>query len=97
MLERGAKTVLIRPAPVPGFGGSRSFAFEEFDPFWKRVEEAGILVSMHASDSGYARYQSDWTGPQEMLPFRPDAVPHDDHGEAPDRGHDGRRGLPRRC
>jgi predicted TIM-barrel fold metal-dependent hydrolase len=72
-LERGARTVLIRPAPVPGFGGSRSFAFEEFDPFWKRVEEAGILVSMHASDSGYARYQSDWTGPQEMLPFRPDA------------------------
>jgi predicted TIM-barrel fold metal-dependent hydrolase len=73
VLERGARTVLIRPAPVPGFGGSRSFAFEEFDPFWKRVEEAGILVSMHASDSGYARYQSDWTGPQEMLPFRPDA------------------------
>jgi predicted TIM-barrel fold metal-dependent hydrolase len=72
VLERGAKTVLIRPAPVPGFGGSRSFAFEEFDPFWKRVEESGILVSMHASDSGYTRYLGDWTGPQEMLPFRPD-------------------------
>jgi len=28
---------------------------------------------MHASDSGYSRYQADWTGPQEMLPFRPDA------------------------
>jgi predicted TIM-barrel fold metal-dependent hydrolase len=27
---------------------------------------------MHASDSGYSRYQSDWTGPMEMLPFRPD-------------------------
>jgi predicted TIM-barrel fold metal-dependent hydrolase len=72
VIERGARTVLIRPAPVPGFGGSRSFAFEEFDPFWKRVEESGILVSMHASDSGYTRYQNDWTGPQEMLPFRPD-------------------------
>src|SRR4029453_8062974 len=32
--ERGAKTVLIRPAPVRGFRGMRSFAFEEFDPFW---------------------------------------------------------------
>jgi predicted TIM-barrel fold metal-dependent hydrolase len=72
VLERGAKTILVRPAPVPGFGGSRSFAFEEFDPFWQRVEDAGILVSMHASDSGYSRYQGDWTGPQEMLPFRPD-------------------------
>jgi predicted TIM-barrel fold metal-dependent hydrolase len=28
---------------------------------------------MHASDSGYARYQSDWTGPTEMLPFKDDA------------------------
>jgi predicted TIM-barrel fold metal-dependent hydrolase len=73
VLERGAKTVLIRPAPVPGYRGSRSFAFEEFDPFWRRVVEADILVSMHASDSGYTRYQSDWTGPSEMLPFRMDA------------------------
>ena len=72
-LERGAKTVLIRPAPVPGPRGSRSFAFEEFDPFWERVVEAGLLVSMHASDSGYTRYQADWTGPSEMLPFRLDA------------------------
>ncbi len=72
-VERGAKTVLIRPAPVPGYRGSRSFAYPEFDPFWKKVVEADILVSMHASDSGYARYQSDWTGPTEMLPFRLDA------------------------
>ena len=72
-LERGAKTVLIRPAPVPGLRGSRSFAYPEFDPFWQRVVEADVLVSMHASDSGYARYQEDWTGPSEMLPFRLDA------------------------
>jgi predicted TIM-barrel fold metal-dependent hydrolase len=72
VLERGAKTVLIRPAPVPGYRGSRSFGFEEFDPFWQRVVDAGILVSMHASDSGYARHQGEWTGPEEMLPFRLD-------------------------
>jgi predicted TIM-barrel fold metal-dependent hydrolase len=72
VLERGAKTVLIRPAPVPGYRGARSFGFPEFDPFWKAVEEADILVSMHSSDSGYTRYQNDWTGPSEMLPFRLD-------------------------
>jgi predicted TIM-barrel fold metal-dependent hydrolase len=72
-VERGAKVVLIRPAPVPGFGGSRSFGYEEFDPFWQAVVDNDVLVAMHASDSGYSRYQSDWTGPQEMLPFRPDA------------------------
>ena len=71
-VEHGAKTVLIRPAPVPGFRGSRSFGFEEFDPFWKAVTDHDILVSMHASDSGYSRYQGDWTGPSEMLPFKPD-------------------------
>jgi predicted TIM-barrel fold metal-dependent hydrolase len=73
VLERGARAILIRPAPVPGFRGSRSFAFEEFDPFWKRAVESGVLIAMHASDSGYARYQSDWTGPTEMLPFKDDA------------------------
>ncbi|HWF16371.1 MAG TPA: amidohydrolase family protein [Acidimicrobiales bacterium] len=72
VLERGAKTVLIRPAPVPGYRGPRSFGFPEFDPFWKAVEDADILVSMHSSDSGYTRYQNDWTGPSEMLPFRLD-------------------------
>ena len=82
-IERGAKTVLIRPAPVPGFRGSRSFGFEEFDPFWQAVVDADILVSMHASDSGYTRYQNDWTGPQEMLPFKPDAFRMMTHGKRP--------------
>ena len=82
-VERGAKTVLIRPAPVPGYGGSRSFGFEEFDPFWQRVVELDVMVSMHASDSGYSRYQSDWTGPMEMLPFRPDAFRMMTHGKRP--------------
>ena len=72
VLERGARTVLIRPAPVPGFRGSRSFGLPEFDPFWQAVVDADLTVSMHASDSGYARYQTDWTGPGEWLPFKPD-------------------------
>jgi predicted TIM-barrel fold metal-dependent hydrolase len=72
-VERGAKTVLIRPAPVPGFRGSRSFALPEFDPFWQAVVDADILVSMHASDSGYTAYQNDWVGTEEFKPFVPDA------------------------
>ena len=70
VLERGAKVILVRPAPVPGFQGPRSFALPEFDPFWKRVEEAGVLVGMHASDSGYQRYANEWEGIRdEMTPF----------------------------
>jgi predicted TIM-barrel fold metal-dependent hydrolase len=72
VLERGARAVLIRPAPVPGFMGPRSPALPEFDPFWQRVSEARILVGMHASDSGYQRYVNEWEGVRggEMLPFK---------------------------
>lgn len=72
VLERGARVILVRPAPVPGFMGPRSPALPEFDPFWERVAEAGILVGMHASDSGYQRYVNEWEGVRngEMLPFK---------------------------
>ena len=70
VVERGAKAILIRPAPVPGYQGSRSFALPEFDPFWKRVVELDVLVTMHASDSGYSRYSAEWEGGNgEKLPF----------------------------
>jgi predicted TIM-barrel fold metal-dependent hydrolase len=71
VLERGAKIVLIRPAPVPGFEGTRSFALPEFDPFWQRVVEADIAVGMHASDDGYTKYVNIWEGNRgEYLPFK---------------------------
>ena len=71
VVERGAKAILVRPAPVPDFGGRRrSFALPEFDPFWKLVEEADVAVGMHASDSGYQRYINEWEGHDgEFLPF----------------------------
>ena len=83
VVERGAKVILVRPAPVPGYKGSRSFGFPEFDPFWKAVVDADVMVAMHSSDSGYARYQSDWTGPSEMLPFRPDPFRYMTSGHRP--------------
>src|SRR5256885_3057550 len=45
VVARGARVVLIRPAPVPGFRGPRSFALPEFDPFWEKVVEYDILVA----------------------------------------------------
>jgi predicted TIM-barrel fold metal-dependent hydrolase len=74
VVERGARAVLIRPAPVPGYRGPRSFALPEFDPFWAKVVEHDILVGMHSSDSGYERYANEWIGSDdEMLPFKPQA------------------------
>jgi predicted TIM-barrel fold metal-dependent hydrolase len=74
VVERGARAVLIRPAPVPGYRGPRSFGLPEFDPFWEKVVEADILVGMHSSDSGYDRFANEWMGSNsEMLPFQPQA------------------------
>ncbi|WP_082909376.1 amidohydrolase family protein [Mycolicibacterium iranicum] len=69
-LDNGAKTVLIRPAPVPREDGtSRSAALPEFDDFWRLVESAGISVQMHNSDSGYERYVDDWESAAEFNGF----------------------------
>jgi predicted TIM-barrel fold metal-dependent hydrolase len=73
-VERGARAVLIRPAPAWGLRGPRSFALPEFDPFWKRLVELDVLIGMHSSDSGYERYTNEWMGSDsEMLPFQPQA------------------------
>lgn len=72
VVERGAKAVLIRPAPVPGLEGTRSFALPEFDPFWAKVVEADVAVGMHSSDDGMTKYMNLWegTGGGEYMPFR---------------------------
>jgi predicted TIM-barrel fold metal-dependent hydrolase len=71
VVSRGARIILIRPAPVPGFEGTRSFALPEFDPFWEKVVEADIAVGLHASDDGISKYLNVWEGRRdgEFLPF----------------------------
>jgi predicted TIM-barrel fold metal-dependent hydrolase len=49
LLQRGVRVVYIRPGPQ----GRRSPADPHFDPFWARVDEAGLLVTFHSSESGY--------------------------------------------
>jgi predicted TIM-barrel fold metal-dependent hydrolase len=55
-LDRGARVVVLRPAAVHTTTGPRSPANEHFDPFWARVQEAGITVVAHAGDSGYTTH-----------------------------------------
>jgi predicted TIM-barrel fold metal-dependent hydrolase len=70
IVERGAKIILIRPAPVPSLRGFRSFALPEFDPFWAKVQEYDVTVGMHSSDDGMTRYYNQWEGHyDELLPF----------------------------
>jgi predicted TIM-barrel fold metal-dependent hydrolase len=74
-LERNIKTFLVRPAPVPNrHGGSRSMGLPEFDSFWQEVVDAGIPVTMHASDSGYQKHLQEWEGGDEYLSFKASAL-----------------------
>jgi predicted TIM-barrel fold metal-dependent hydrolase len=52
-LDRGARVIVLRPAAVFTETGPRTPADGSFDPFWARVNEAGVTVVAHAGDSGY--------------------------------------------
>ena len=62
LLENGARHILVRPAPAPGRLGSRSPGDREFDRFWAKVNESGIFVVLHCSDSGYDKIYEWWSG-----------------------------------
>ena len=94
-LERGARCILVRPAPVPGFRGSRSPGYEEFDPVLgagRRVRRAG----------GHARLRQRLLplperldGPERDAPVPPRCLPDDGGQVAPDHRHHDGAGLPR--
>lgn len=56
-IAQDARTIVMRPAAVWTLNdGVRSPSDPMFDPFWARVNEAGITVVVHASDSGYTTH-----------------------------------------
>ena len=53
-LDHGARVVSIRNGPAFTREGMKSPADSMFDPFWARVQEAGIVVAPHAGfEDGY--------------------------------------------
>jgi predicted TIM-barrel fold metal-dependent hydrolase len=63
LIERGARIIHVRPAPVPGeHGASRSFGNRVHDPVWARLAEASIPVAFHLGDSGYNAFTAMWGG-----------------------------------
>jgi predicted TIM-barrel fold metal-dependent hydrolase len=53
-LDHDARAIVMRPAAPTTATGRRSPFDPSFDPFWARVNEAGITVVVHAADSGVA-------------------------------------------
>jgi predicted TIM-barrel fold metal-dependent hydrolase len=78
LLERGARIVHVRPAPVPAPNGtSRSLGDKLHDPVWARLAEAGVPVAFHLGDSGYeARFGSAWGGRNDFGFGKSDPLGH---------------------
>jgi predicted TIM-barrel fold metal-dependent hydrolase len=51
-VENGARMVVMRPAAPTTVEGRLSPFDTKFDPFWRRLEEVGIPVVLHAADGG---------------------------------------------
>jgi len=69
-LAHDARAVLMRPGPVWGADGRRGPAHRSHDPFWARVNEAGITVLVHGGDSSYGDYEALWGLGRETEAFR---------------------------
>ena len=59
-LSRDARVITLRNGPVYTEKGPRSPGAAEFDPFWARVQEAGITVATHLGDDGYDFISEMW-------------------------------------
>jgi predicted TIM-barrel fold metal-dependent hydrolase len=72
LLDRGARIVHVRPAPVPtGHTKGRSLGDPLHDPVWARLAEASVPVAFHLGDSGYnAMLSAPWGGSDRFEPFR---------------------------
>jgi predicted TIM-barrel fold metal-dependent hydrolase len=70
LVTRGARIVHLRPAPVPGPDGGRSFGDRAFDPVWAGLVEADLPVAFHLGDSGYMDIAALWGGLDHFEPFR---------------------------
>ena len=54
LIAAGARAIHLNAGPA----GMRSHAHPDFDPFWKRVEEANLLLTYHI---GYSAYNELWS------------------------------------
>ena len=68
-LEHDARVVCMRAAPVLTESGFASPADERFDPFWQRVNDAGLTVAYHSGDCGYLAFSERWGGGNEFQAF----------------------------
>jgi len=70
VLAEGVRVIVMRAGPVRAPAGARSPGDPVYDPFWARINEAGITVAYHSGESGYGRYLTEWGESAEFEAFR---------------------------
>jgi predicted TIM-barrel fold metal-dependent hydrolase len=70
LLDRGARVVNVRNAPVPVPGGYRSPFEPDYDGFWALAAESGVVVATHAGLDGYDAVVNMWEHSRESSLFR---------------------------
>ena len=60
LIAAGCRLVGVRPAPARRTGGNLSIGDPVYDRVWAMAAEAGVVIGMHAADTGYGRYIEDW-------------------------------------
>lgn len=60
LMRNGCRIINVRSSPLQVVGGGRSPADPHYDPFWARVQEAGIVVAAHGGDSGGFAQAARW-------------------------------------
>ena len=66
VLDRDARVVLLQTGPVMTAEGFKSPADPCFDPFWARVQEAGVTVACHGGGNAYMNLVTMWGERAEM-------------------------------
>jgi predicted TIM-barrel fold metal-dependent hydrolase len=69
-LERDVRVILTGVGPVVTASGGHAPSDPVYDPFWAKVNEAGLTVALHGGDSAYGRYIEAWGQSSEMEAFR---------------------------
>jgi predicted TIM-barrel fold metal-dependent hydrolase len=59
-IAQDVRIVCMVAGPIFTESGNKSPADPFFDPFWARLNEAGVTVAYHGGDYGYGRYMEDW-------------------------------------
>ena len=69
-IARDARFVVVVPGPIMTPAGGRSPADPVYDPFWARLNEAGLTLVVHGGDTYYSTYVADWGESAEFEAFK---------------------------